>query len=64
MNHLNDSQDPKHKLFCRANAFVAIYALLQTTNVPFLPVWGGEGGGLPKEDNVTFFTHFFSAGLP
>ena len=35
---LNDSQDPKHTLFCRENAFVAIYALFQTTNVPFLPV--------------------------
>ena len=29
---LNDSQDPKHTLFCRENAFVAIYALFQTTN--------------------------------
>ena len=24
---LNDSRDPKHTLFCRENAFVAIYAL-------------------------------------
>ena len=23
---LNDSQDPKHTLFCRENSFVAIYA--------------------------------------
>ena len=39
---LNDSQDPKHTLFCRENAFVAIYALFfQTTNVRFLPVEGG-----------------------
>ena len=26
---LNDSQDPKHTLFCRETAFVAIYALFQ-----------------------------------
>ena len=52
---LNNSQDPKHTLFCRENAFVAIYALFQTTNVPFLPV---KGGGL------LFFTVFFIAGLP
>ena len=25
---LNDSEDPKHTLFCREIAFVAIYALL------------------------------------
>ena len=35
---LNDSQDPKYTLFCRENAFVAIYALFQTTNVRFLPI--------------------------
>ena len=28
LEDLNDSQDPKHTLFCRENAFVAIYALL------------------------------------
>ena len=58
---LNDSQDPKHTLFCRENAFVAIYALFQTTNVPFLPVYGG---GSPKGDNVTFFTVFLYQGSP
>ena len=26
MNDFNDSQDPKHTLFCRKNAFFAIYA--------------------------------------
>ena len=36
---LNDSQDPKHTLFCREIVFVAIYALFQTTNVRFLPVF-------------------------
>ena len=33
VNDLHDSQDPKHTLFCRKNAFVAIYSLFQTTNV-------------------------------
>ena len=32
---LNDSRDRKHTLFCRKNAFVAIYALFQTTNEEF-----------------------------
>ena len=58
---LNDSQDPQNTLFCRENAFVAIYAFFQTTNVCFLPVEGG--GGLPKADIVCFFT-LFSRGLP
>ena len=38
---LNDSQDPKHMLYCRESAFVAIlrvFFLLQKTIVPFLPV--------------------------
>ena len=52
---LNDSQDHKHTLFCRDNAFVAIYALFQTTNVRFLPV---QGGGSPKANIVCFFTVF------
>ena len=34
---LNIGQDPKHTLFCRENAFVAIYAF-SDKNVPFLPV--------------------------
>ena len=52
---LNDSQHPKHTLICRENAFVAIYALFQTTNVRFLPV---QGGGSPKADIVHFFDRF------
>ena len=52
---LNDSQDPKHTLFCRENAFVAIYALFQTTNVRFLPVLGGAR---PKRTLSAFFYNF------
>ena len=52
---LNDSQDPKHTLFCRENAFVEIYALFETTNVRFLPV---KGGGRPTRTLSTFFTVF------
>ena len=41
---LNDSQDPKHTLFCRENAFVTIYALFQTTYVPPFYPFRGRGG--------------------
>ena len=58
---LNDGQDPKHTLFCRKNAFVAIYAFYQTTDDPFFT---SLGGGSPKMENVTFFTVFFTWGLP
>ena len=37
VKELNNSQDPKYTLFCHENAFVAIYAFFQTTNVRFLP---------------------------
>ena len=53
---LNDSQPPKHTLFCRENAFVAIYALFFRQQMsPFCPF---RGGGSPKGDNVTFFYRF------
>ena len=59
---LNDSQDPKHTLFCRENAFVAIYALFSDNKCP---LFTRLGGGSPKGDNVTFFYRFFFiAGLP
>ena len=53
---LNDSQDPKHTLYCRKNAFVAIYTLFQTTNVPFLPV---QGGGGAERGQCHLFLPFF-----
>ena len=38
---LNDSQDPKHTLFCRENPFVAICALFRQQMSPFYPIRGG-----------------------
>ena len=54
---LNDSQDPKHTLFCRKIVFVAIYALFQTTIVRFLPV---SGGGVALSGHCLLFYRFFS----
>ena len=59
---LNDSQDPKHTLFCHKNAFVAIYALFSDNKCPLFTRLGG--GGSLKGDNVTFFTVFLIAKLP
>ena len=38
---LNDSQDPKHTLICRENAFVAIYALFSDNKCPLFTRLGG-----------------------
>ena len=53
---LNDSQDPKHTLFCRESAFVAIYALFSDNKCP---LFARLGGGSPKGDNVTFLPFFY-----
>ena len=53
---LNDSQDPKHTLICRENAFVAIYALFSDNKCPLFTRLGG--GGLPKADIFPFFDRF------
>ena len=53
---LNDSQDPKHTLFCRENVFVAIYALFSDNKCPLFTRLGGVGS--PKADIVCFFSHF------
>ena len=53
---LNDSQDPKHTLFCRKIVFVAIYAFFSDNQCPFLTHLGG--GGAPKADIVRFFYRF------
>ena len=58
---LNDSQDPQHMLFCRENAFVAIYGLFSDNKFPLFTRWGG---GSPEGDNVTFFYRFFYIGAP
>ena len=60
---LNESQSPKYTLFCRENAFVVIYALSQTTNVPFLPS-SGERGGRQKGILSPFFTQYLYQGFP
>ena len=51
---LNDSQDPKHTLFCRKIVFVAIYALFSDK----CPLFTRLGGGSPKADIVRFFYRF------
>ena len=53
---LNDSQDPKHMLFCRENALVAIYAFFSDKKCPLFTRLGG--GGLPKTDIVCFLNRF------
>ena len=59
---LNDSQDPKHTLFCREIVFVAIYALFfrQQMSV-FYPF---RGVGRPKRTLSAFFTVFLIGRLP
>ena len=52
---LNDSQDPKHTLFCREIVFVAIYALFSDNKCP---LFTHLGGGSPKADIVRFFYRF------
>ena len=50
---LKDSQDPKHTLFCRENAFVAIYTLFSDTKCPlFLPFFLYDG--FPKLSSKYF----------
>ena len=53
---LNDSQDPKHTLFCREIVFVAIYALFSDNKCPLFIRLGG--GGRPKRTLSAFFTVF------
>ena len=52
---LNDSQDPKHTLFCREIIFVAFYALFSDNKCP---LFARLGGGSPKADIVHFFYRF------
>ena len=59
---LNDSQDPKHTLFCRENAFVAIYAQM-SNKCPLFTRLGG-GGVCRKGTMSPFFTVFFYIGAP
>ena len=52
---LNDSQDPKHTLFCRKIVFVAIYALFFRQQ---MSAFTRLGGGSHKADIVRFFYRF------
>ena len=54
---LNDSQDPKHTLFCRENAFVTIYALFSDNKCPLFTRLGG--GGFAKRGQCHLFLPFF-----
>ena len=55
IHNLNDSQDPKHTLFCRENEFVAIYSLFQM--YPFYPFrrGGRQTGTMSHLLTVSFF---------
>ena len=61
---LNDSQDPKHTLFCREIVFVAIYALFSDNKCPLFTRLEGGGDGSPNADIVRFFTVFLLGWLP
>ena len=52
---LNDSQDPKHTLFRREIAFIAIYAFFSDNKCPLFTCLGG---GCPKRTLSAFFTVF------
>ena len=54
---LNNSQDPKHTLLCRENAFVAINALFSGNKCLLFSLLGGEGH--PKRTLPTFFYRFW-----
>ena len=53
---LNDSQDPKHTLFCRENAFVAIYTLFSDKKCP---LFTRLGGGVAQSGHCPLFWPFF-----
>ena len=55
---LNNSQDPKHTLFCRKSVFVAIYTLFSDNKCLLFTRLGG--GGPPK----AFITVFLVGWLP
>ena len=59
---LNDSQDPKHTLFCRENAFVAINVLFSDNKCALFARLGG--GGVAERAQCDLFLPFFISGLP
>ena len=62
VKELTNSQDPKHMLFCRENAFVAIYALFSDNKCPLFTRLGG--GGRPKLTLSAFLPFFLYDGFP
>ena len=52
---LNNSQDPKHMLFCCEKAFVAIYPLFSDNECPPFAYLGGE---VPKRGQCHLFYRF------
>ena len=56
---LNDSQDPKHTLFCREIVFVAIYALFSDNKCP---LFTRLGGGVAQSGHCPLFLPFFFIG--
>ena len=58
--NLNDSQDPKHTLFCRKNAFVAFYAFFRKQMSPFYSF----GGGVAERGQCHLFYRFLYRGSP
>ena len=59
---LNDSQDPKHTLICRENAFVAIYALFSDNKCPLFTRL--EGGVAQSGHCLLFWPFFLCDGFP
>ena len=52
----HDSQDPKHTLFCRENAFVTIYALFSDNKCP---LFTRLGEGVAQSGHCLLFLPFF-----
>ena len=52
---LNDSQDPKHTLICRENAFVAIHALFSDN---ICPLFTRLGEGVAQSGHCLLFYRF------
>ena len=59
LKDLDDSQDPKHTLFCCENAFVAIFALFSDNKCVLFLCLGRGGGDLRKRHDVTLFLLVF-----
>ena len=52
LKDLNDGRDPKHTLFCRENAFVAIHAFFSDNKCP---IFTRLGGGVTQSGHCPLF---------